>query len=429
MIIFAIFSASVLAVILFWAAYHVYILIAGVRSKSKHLYTQLSEFPKFSLIVPAKDESLVVGRCLNALLSLDYPKEKMEIIVVDGNSKDATRTISSELSAKYPDSIKIIRESNSQGKPTALNLALPHVTGEIVGVFDADCVPEQDTLRKIASYFNDQSVEAVQGNARSLNEKRNMLTRIASIEEKAWFQGLLTGREKLKLFIPLTGSCQFIRSKVLRELGGWDETALTEDVELALRLVEKDRLIKYAPDVCSWQETPSSLGDLVRQRCRWYRGYMEAAFKYGRLLDKINKRTVDAEIALFDPFMMILCLISYINLAINILFFPQMSSLLFFAPVVVALTTVSLLSVGVALVFRERPITIKSILWMPFIYLYWLIQVCIAGWAFLQIVFRRRRVWRKTIKKGFTSELPPICYNVEEDAMVEKCVLLGAANR
>ena len=181
----------------------------------------------------------------------------MEIIVVDGNSKDATSTICSEFSAKYPNIIKTICESSSRGKPTALNLALPHLTGEIVGVFDADSVPEKDTLRKIASYFNDQSVMAVQGKACSLNEKKNMLTRIASMEEKAWFQALLTGREKLNLFVPLTGSCQFVRSKVLKELGGWDETALAEDVELALRLVEKDYLVKYAPDVCSWQETPS----------------------------------------------------------------------------------------------------------------------------------------------------------------------------
>ena len=407
MILFAIFSASVLAVILFWAAYHVYILIAGVRSKSKHLYTQLSEFPKFSLIVPAKDESLVVGRCLNALLSLDYPKEKMEIILVDGNSKDATRTISSELSAKYPDSIKIIRESNSQGKPTALNLALPHVTGEIVGVFDADCVPEEDTLRKIASYFIDQSIAAVQGNARSLNGKKNMLTRIASIEEKAWFQALLTGREKLNLFIPLTGSCQFVRSNVLRELGGWDETALTEDVELALRLVEKDYKIKYASDVCSWQETPSGLGALAKQRCRWYRGYMEAALKYGRLLNKINRKTLDAEISLVGPYMMILCLISYVNWALNILFFPQTSSYLTFSAIVVALTTVSLLSVGLALVFGDKPAKAKNILWLPFVYVYWLIQVGIGSWAFLQILFRRRRVWQKTVKKGSTTSIFP----------------------
>src|SRR3990170_603637 len=403
MSIFELFSASVLAVILFWAAYHAYILFAGMRSKFGHLHDQVNEFPKFSLIVPAKDEAIVLSRCLNALLGVDYPREKMEIIVVDGNSKDATSTICSEFSAKYPTIIKTICESSSRGKPTALNLALPHLTGEIVGVFDADSVPEKDTLRKIASYFNDQSVMAVQGKACSLNEKKNMLTRIASMEEKAWFQALLTGREKLNLFVPLTGSCQFVRSKVLKELGGWDETALAEDVELALRLVEKDYLVKYAPDVCSWQETPSGLGDLIRQRGRWYRGYMEAALKYGRLLDKGNKKTIDAELTLVGPYMMVLCLISYINWVLSILFFPQISLLSNFAAIVVALTTVSLLSAGIALIFGDKPARVRNVLWIPFVYLYWIMQIGIAGWAFLQILFRRRRIWRKTVKKGFTT--------------------------
>ena len=77
---------------------------------------------------------------------------------------------------------------------------------------------------------------------------------------------------------------------MLEELGGWDETSLTEDVELALRLVEKKHLIKYADDVCCGQETPNGLRDLVKQRVRWYRGYMETALKYGRLLDTLNKK-------------------------------------------------------------------------------------------------------------------------------------------
>ena len=80
---------------------------------------------------------------------------------------------------------------------------------------------------------------AVQGRTTSLNEKKNILTRVVAIEEKAWFQAMISGREKLQLFVPLNGSCQFIRCNMLEELGGWDESSLTEDVELALRLVEK----------------------------------------------------------------------------------------------------------------------------------------------------------------------------------------------
>jgi cellulose synthase/poly-beta-1,6-N-acetylglucosamine synthase-like glycosyltransferase len=402
MMIFDFFSIVLLMVLLFWAVYNGSILYVGVRNRHKRLpnYDKNEEFPKFSIIVPTKDEEAVVARCLSGLLDVDYPKDKMEILVVDGNSSDSTYKICSTFAMKYPQIFKIINERESKGKPAALNLALPYATGEIVGVFDADSLPEKDVLRKVASCFIDKQVMAVQGRTTSLNEKKNILTRVVSIEEKAWFQALLSGREKLQLFVPLNGSCQFIRSNVLEELGGWDENSLTEDVELALRLVEKNHLIKYVPDVCSGQETPNSLGDLVKQRVRWYRGYMETALKYGRLLDNLNRKTLDAEISLAGPFMMVISLLSYLNWFFVALFLFESNPIINLTGLVIALTAVSLVSVGVALTASEKPIRLRNILWAPSIYVYWIIQMFIAGWAFLKLVFRRKRVWSKTVKKG-----------------------------
>jgi cellulose synthase/poly-beta-1,6-N-acetylglucosamine synthase-like glycosyltransferase len=308
--------------------------------------------------------------------------------------------ICKDFADSHDGNFKFICEQTSKGKPGALNLALPYISGEIVGVFDADSLPESDVLKKSVSYFNDEKVMAIQGRTTSLNEKNNILTRVIAMEEKAWFQALLNGREKLHLFVPLTGSCQFVRSKVLKELGGWDENSLTEDVELALRLVEKKHLIRYAHDVCSGQETPDSLGNLVKQRVRWYRGYMETALKYGRLLDTINKRTVDAEISLGGPFMMVVSLLSYVNWFFVALFLSERNPIIDFTGLVIALTAVSLVSIGIALTASEKPIRLGNVLWIPSIYLYWIIQMFIAGWAFLKLVFKRSRVWTKTAKNG-----------------------------
>ncbi len=406
MIIFDIFSIILLAILLFWTIYNGSIIFAGIRNKHKYLYSKNKNetLPKFSIIVPTKNEETVIRRCLDGLLEVDYPKDKMEIIVVDGNSTDTTGKICSEFTTKYPEIFKVITEKASKGKPTALNLALPHITGEIVGVFDADSLPEKEVLRKVTSHFNDEKVIAIQGRTTSINEKRNVLTRVIAMEEKAWFQALLSGREKMQLFVPLTGSCQFVRRNVLEELGGWDETSLTEDVELALRLVEKNYLIKYAPDVCSGQETPNGLGELIRQRVRWYRGYMETALKYGRLLDNLNRKTVDAEISLAGPFMMVISLLSYINWFFVALFLSESNPILNFTGLVIALTAVSLISIGIALTASEKPIKLRNLLWIPSIYAYWLVQMFIAGWAFLKLVFRRKRVWSKTVKKGFTTQ-------------------------
>jgi cellulose synthase/poly-beta-1,6-N-acetylglucosamine synthase-like glycosyltransferase len=382
------------------------IIYVGVRSRRKPPSTNYAnEEPKFSVIVPTKDEEVVIGRCLNSLLDLDYPKDKLEIIIVDGNSADGTCNICSDFSAKYPGTFKIVNEKESKGKPAALNLALAYVTGEIVGVFDADSVPEKDVLRKVASYFGDKKLIAVQGRTTSLNEKKNILTRVVSAEEKAWYQALLCGKEKLQLFVPLNGSCQFIRSNALEELGGWDSASLTEDVELALRLVEKKYSIKYAHDVCCGQETPNGLRDLIKQRVRWYRGYMETALKYGRLLNTLNKRTVDAEVSMGGPFMMVVSLLSYVNWFCLALFLSESNPIINFTGLVIALTAVSLFSVGVGLTVSEKPVKLRNLLWIPAIYVYWLIQMCIAGWAFLKLIFKRKKVWDKTVKKGFITSI------------------------
>jgi len=408
MVIVDIISIILLAFLLFWTLYNGSIIYAGIKNRRKNAPSNrgnCKETPKFSIIVPTKNEETVIGRCLSSLLELDYPKEKIEIFVVDGNSSDSTCQVCSDFSAKYPGRLKLIREDGSRGKPAALNLAMAYVTGEIVGVFDADSVPEKDVLKKVTSYFIDQKISAVQGRTISLNEKKNLLTRVASMEERAWYQALLSGREKLKLFVPLNGSCQFIKRSVLEEIGGWDENSLTEDVELALRLVEKKHEIIYAEDVCCGQETPNGFRDLVKQRVRWYRGYMETSLKYGRLLDTLNRKTIDAEISMAGPFMMVISLLSYVNWCVAALFFSQSNIAISITGIVILLTAILLLTAGVALLAIERPFKIRNLLWVPSIYVYWLVQMCIAGLAFLKLLFRRKRVWDKTVKKGFITPI------------------------
>jgi len=192
-----------------------------------------------------------------------------------------------------------------------------------------------------------------------------------------------------------------VRRSVLEELGGWDANSLTEDVELAIRLVEKNHLIKYAPDVISEQETVNALGDLVKQRVRWFRGYMETALKYGRLFNRLNRKTADAEISLAGPFMMVVSLLSYINWFLIALFLSQNTPIIMVTGIVIALTAISLISVGLAVTAMERPIKLHNLLWIPTVYIYWFLQIIIAFWAFLQLVFKRKRVWSRTVKKGF----------------------------
>ncbi len=397
-------STFVLVVILLWVCYSLPMLLTGLRfgnsRRTPPIKTDnlLEDPPKFSVIVPVKDEEPFIRRCLNAILALDYPSDKMELIIVDGGSKDDTYRICREFSESHAETVKVLQEVSAKGKPSALNLGLSHATGRIVAVFDADSIPEKDVLRKAAAYFTDNEVLALQGKTCSLNRSANVLTRVSALEEAAWFS-TLQGREKMRLFIPLTGSCQFIDRQLLDNIGGWDEHYLAEDVELAAKFLEKGYSVKFAPDIVCWQESPSTLGSLFSQRTRWFRGYMEAAIRHGGLLRKPSLKTLDAEVVLSGPFMMTLCLFSYLLWGLSTMV-RAVANQSFFntANIAVALTVLTIASMGLSLVLSTMPSRLRRLAWIPFVYLYWLLQTIIAGWSLLSILLGRPRVWKKTEK-------------------------------
>jgi cellulose synthase/poly-beta-1,6-N-acetylglucosamine synthase-like glycosyltransferase len=255
-------------------------------------YSHKKKLPTFSILVPAKNEEKVVGRLLEALLNLNYPSQKIEIIVVEDGSIDKTAEICKRYSKQYPERIKFLRQLRSNGKPSALNYALKQATGDIVAVFDADNVPEPDILLKVSTYFRDLTIAAVQGRTCSINADENMLAKFISYEEVVRYETYLRGKDILNLFIPFTGSCYFIRRSILQKVGGWDENTLSEDMEMAAKLTGKGYEIRYASDVRSWQENPTSLLQLFRQRTRWFRGCMEVCLKYGKLIINPSKKVL-----------------------------------------------------------------------------------------------------------------------------------------
>ncbi len=214
----------VFAVVYLWIFYNVPIMAAGVKNalKNKHQTqnSNLSEnkiLPSFSIVVPVKNEEKLVGRLFEALPTLNYPKEKIEVIVVEDGSTDNTYEVCRLFADTYGN-VKVLQRPYSDGKPSALNYALKYAKGEIIAVFDADNVPEKDSLLNAARYFNDQSIAALQGRTMSINSKENMLTQFISYEEAIWCEAYLRGKDTLGLFVHLKGSCQFIRRSTLEKL-------------------------------------------------------------------------------------------------------------------------------------------------------------------------------------------------------------------
>jgi cellulose synthase/poly-beta-1,6-N-acetylglucosamine synthase-like glycosyltransferase len=228
-----------------------------------------------------------------------------------------------------------------------------------------------------------------------------MLTQFISYEDDVWCEAYLRGKDVLNLFVHLKGSCQFIRRDVLEKLEGFNEAVLSEDMELSARLTEKNYKIRYASDVVAWQESPSDLKTLFKQRTRWFRGTMEVAFKYGRLMARPSRKNFDAETTLFGPFILIASLLPYTAMFWAFFTVLPFAVLWRIAMQLATLTTaLTLFLCGLTLVYISKPRRVKNILWLPFVYLYWILQAFIALYAALLIALRRPKVWRKTSKKG-----------------------------
>jgi cellulose synthase/poly-beta-1,6-N-acetylglucosamine synthase-like glycosyltransferase len=408
MIYLTITFVILLLVFNFWNLYNVPIVFTGVKNflnegkkKRKNNSHATKKLPKVSIIVPVKNEEKVIGRLLEALEKLQYPEEKKEVIIVNDDSTDRTQEICKIFSEKFHH-IRLLTRKNSTTKASALNYGVKFAEGDIIATFDADSVPEPDSLLNAVKLFKDPKVAAVQGRVCSINADESMLTKFLYYEGAVQYDGYIRGKDQLGLFVSLAGTCQFIRSNILEEMKGWKDESLSEDVELSLRLTGKDYKIRYASDVRTWEESPRNLKDLVNQRARWYRGNIELGFKFGVLLKKLSWQRFDAEMTLFGTYIIVACILSYFMAFWSFLLPLDLLT------IIIRLTSLYILVIlacaGVALVCITKPFKIHNLLWLPFIYGYWGFQSFIALYAIYQVIFRRPRKWTKTSRTGYISE-------------------------
>lgn len=273
----------VLAVILIWfmIGWQLLLTIAGYFHESASIRERRSvdatefDFPPVSILIPAHNEEIVIQQTLEAMCALDYPIDRLEIIVINDGSSDRTGEIVRAFSLRDARVIcfDVPEGEGGKGKSRVLNLGLARATHPYIAIYDADNTPEPGALRYLAAQLLlHPELGAVLGKFRTVNKTRTLLTRFINIETLSFQSILQAGRWKLLRIATLPGTNFLVRREVIEEMNGWDEGAITEDSELSIRMYIAGWKIKFIPYAVTWEQEPETWSVWLRQRTRWVRG-------------------------------------------------------------------------------------------------------------------------------------------------------------
>jgi cellulose synthase/poly-beta-1,6-N-acetylglucosamine synthase-like glycosyltransferase len=236
-----------------------------------------TELPTVSVLVPCHNEASVVDGLVAALLHLDYPREKLQFIFVDDGSTDRTGILISERIGARPDCLVLRRAAGSIGaKSGALNYALSFATGAVLTVFDADHQPAADVLRRLCRHFVDPTVGAVQGRCSIRNPTHSVIADLIELDYLAGYLVNEYGRDRVFGLPAYGGANCAVRADRLRTLGGWNQSTVTEDTDLTIRLILSGQRVRYDMTATDTEEGVTTLRRYWRQRYRWARGHQQA---------------------------------------------------------------------------------------------------------------------------------------------------------
>jgi len=240
--------------------------------------------PSYSVLVPAYGEPEVLHHLVENLRALDYPRDRLEIILLLEEDDEPTVQAARDLLAGSTDiTTVLVPAGGPRTKPKALNYGLATSTGQVITIFDAEDRPEPLQLRKaaLALAAAPPEVACVQARLDFFNPTQNMLTRWFTLDYRMWFTQLLPGLSQLGAPIPLGGTSNHFRREVLLEVGAWDALNVTEDADLGIRLARAGYRTGVV-DSTTYEEANSDLVNWVKQRSRWYKGYAQTALVHLR---------------------------------------------------------------------------------------------------------------------------------------------------
>ncbi|MDD4933016.1 MAG: glycosyltransferase family 2 protein [Methylacidiphilaceae bacterium] len=256
--------------------------LRGLRSEPC-LPPENRDWPRVTVQLPIYNERFVVERLLRSVASLDYPRDRLEIQVLD-DSTDATSQEVEQIAAELRRSgvsVEHLRRPTRAGfKAGALQYGLKRARGELVAILDADFIPPADFLQKAISYFSDPRVGMVQARWGFLNREENLLTRCEALFLDGHFLLEQEVRSKSGLFFNFNGTAGLWRKSCIEDAGGWDGGTLTEDLDLSYRAQFRGWRFVYAPEIVVPSELPAPIAAFRTQQHRWAKGAIQTARRH-----------------------------------------------------------------------------------------------------------------------------------------------------
>jgi len=235
-----------------------------------------NDLPFYSILCPLYKEAEILPQFISAIENLDWPKEKLDALLLLEEDDKATIDAARNLNLPSHFRILVVPHSLPKTKPKACNFGLAHAKGEFVVIYDAEDKPEASQLKKayLAFQGSNEKVVCLQCKLNYYNNDQNLLTRLFTAEYSLWFDLILPGLQSVEATIPLGGTSNHFRTEKLKSLHGWDAFNVAEDCDLGTRLF-KEGYKTAILDSTTLEEANSRLGSWLKQRSRWIKGYLQ----------------------------------------------------------------------------------------------------------------------------------------------------------
>ncbi len=263
------------------------LVISYLKNRKKiashiEVFSETDEIPYVTVQLPVYNELYVIERLIDCAAQFNYPKDKLEIQVLDDSSDETVEIIAKRVAhwqSKGIDIQHIQRPERVGFKAGALDYGMNICKGEFIAIFDADFVPEKDFLLKTIPYFQDEKIGVVQTRWEHINKEYSLLTKLQAFALDAHFSVEQGGRNSAGHFINFNGTAGVWRKLAIEEGGGWKADTLTEDLDLSYRAQLKGWKFLFKEEIGSPAELPAEMNSLKAQQYRWTKGAAECTVK------------------------------------------------------------------------------------------------------------------------------------------------------